>query len=373
MVVTSCGEPVAPIHETIVEKLLPVTITKADLFSGTKILSFLNNEEKEIQESNSLFLKGLDSFRNKKDLDSAEIYFTASLLKVPTAQTYYELGNLNMSEEKYDEALLAFNMAEQLNYEPFSKILYNKACIYSLQEKNEKSSQYIQYAIQAGYSNLDHLQNDSDLDNVRDHWSFDNAVKKGLKGVSNAENLYWLQFKKQFLQVQLPVELKTRISYGELSTSNKMISYDYEKYIAEMRDEMFSRDVGKTFFYHIAPYETEDYVALIYIIREEYMGESYPLLYRMATFTHDGTLIDKKVIAGQKNMDAPLMKATISATEVLISSYDLKYEKDVDQHGYYDNPIISETKTSETTLTILKNGKFELSVNEELVSEVIEE
>ena len=64
--VVSCGEPVAPIHETIVEKLLPVTITKAELFSGNKVLSFLNNEEKQIKESNALFLNGLDAFRNNR-------------------------------------------------------------------------------------------------------------------------------------------------------------------------------------------------------------------------------------------------------------------------------------------------------------------
>tara|TARA_R110002072_G_scaffold282761_1_gene445867 strand:- start:94168 stop:95289 length:1122 start_codon:yes stop_codon:yes gene_type:complete len=356
----SCGEPEVLTHETIVEKLLPVKITEADIFSGTKILSFLNNEEKHIKESNALFLSGLDAFRNKKDFDSATIYFTKSLLKEPTAQTYYELGNLKMTQKKYDEALLAFNMAENLDYEPFSKILYNKACIYSLAEQKEESAQYIQYAIQAGYSNLEHLYKDDDLDNVRNHWSFEKAIKDGLKGVSNAENLYWLQFKKHFAQVHFPMELKTRMSYEEMGMGNQTISYDYEKYISEMRDELFSRDVGKTFFYHVAPFETKDYVALIYIIREEYMGDSYPLLYRMATYTHEGRLIDKTIIAGQKNMDSQLIKATIKKSGIVIKNYDLTYEKDVDEHGYYNNPVISQKQASETKLTISKEGKFVL-------------
>ncbi len=369
----SCGEPVAPIHEKIIEKLIPVEITEADLFSGNKIMSFLKNEEKQIKESNSLFLRGLDAFRNKKKLDSASIYFKESLLKEPTAQTYYELGNLYMSQKKFDDALLSYNMAEQLNYEPFSKILYNKACIFSLLEKEEQSAQYIEYAIQAGYSNFNHIRKDSDLANVRKTWQFEAALKKGLRGVANSENLFWLQFKKQFAHIPLPYDLVESKSYEQLRQEHETISYEYEKYIAEMRDEAFSREVGKIFYYHSIPYETEKYVALIYVIRDDFMHESYPMLYRIATFTHEGKLIDKRIISGQKNMDSPRMRASVERDGLRINTFEVEYEKDTDKHGYYDNPIINETKINATFLTISESGKLVVSENEDLADTQIEE
>ncbi len=356
--ITSCGDPVAPIHETIVEKLSPIILTDEDLFSGIKVLSFLQNEEKHVKESNSLFLKGVDAFRNKENLDSADFYFRSSLLKEPSAQTYFELGNLCMTEKKYDDALLSFNMAEQLNYEPFSKLLYNKSCIYSLQEKIEQSAQYLEYSIQAGYSNIDYLYKDSDLENLRDSWRFENVVKKGLRGVSNSENIFWLQFKKQFPKVKFPLQLNNYKSYAELDELNKQISYDYENYISEMRDEKFSREVGKIFYYHSNPYETKKYVVLVYIIRDDFMSESFPILYRMATFNHEGKLIDKKVIAGQENMDDSIIESEVVEDGVKMIFYHTVYEKDTEEYGYAENPIIKRTKQREVLLTITEDGHF---------------
>lgn len=370
IIITSCGEPVAPIHEKIVNKMLPFEITEADLFSGNKILTFLSNEDKHLKEANSLFLRGLNSFRNEDDYDSAMIYFKASLLKEPTAQTYYELGNLSMSIKNYDQALLSFNMAEQLNYQPFSKILYNKACLYSLTEDVGQSTQYLEYAIQAGYTNLDHIRKDTDLEKARDSWKFEKAIEKGLRGVSNSENLYWLQFKKQFAHIEHPYDLEDSRTYEELESQNGQIAYDYEKYVSEMRDEMFSREVGKMFYYHSIPYETENYVALIYVIRNDFMPESFPLLYRIATFTHEGKLIDKRVIAGQENMDSPLMKASIKKQEIEMKTFEIEYDNDPDKYGYSDNPVVNETMVNAKTLTISEKGKIIVSSNEDLVSEV---
>ena len=356
----SCGDPIPPSKEKIVTKKLPVIITEADLFTSNKILSFLNNEIKFLQEANSLFLNGVDAYRNKKELDSAAYYFRQSLLKEPTSKSYYELGNLYMSTNKLDDALLSYNMAEQLNYEPFSKILYNKACIYSIQDKRELSSQYIEYAIQAGYSNFDHIEKDTDLDNVRDSYYFKKAMKKGLRGVSNAENLYWIQFKKQFSRIAVPYELEVNIEYNALEEEYGQISYEYEKYVAEMRDEAFSREVSKLFYYHSIPYETENIVAVIYIIKDDFMGEYSPLTYRLATFTHDGKLIDKKVIGGRENLDSHLMVPYLNLNQTInIAQFTLEYEKDPNEYGYYNNPIVSKEEFEGLNLKISEDGKIE--------------
>src|SRR5690606_28963393 len=195
---SSCGDPAPETKTTVQTKLKPIEISEDDIFQGNKILAFLKNEEKFIKESNNFFLQGLNAFRNERNLDSADYYLRQSIVKEPTAKAYFELGNVYMDKKKYDEALISYGLAEQLNYEPFSKILYNKACLYSLKEETELAGKYLEYSIQAGYNNLDHIEKDKDLDELRNTYYFKQALKKGMRGMSDAENLFWLQFKKQF-------------------------------------------------------------------------------------------------------------------------------------------------------------------------------
>lgn len=353
-----CGDPSESVQSQKVEKILPVILNEEDVFDGTKVLSFLRNEVKHVQEANTLFLKGLNAFRNDKNIDSADYYFRASLLKEPTAKAYYELGNLYMENSNFDRALLSYDLAEKLNYEPFSKILYNKSCLYSLQKKSELSGQYLEYAIQAGYNNLDHIGKDSDLSNLRKSHYYSQAINKGLRGVSNSENLFWLQFKKIFTKPQLPQKLLPHIAANE-NEALTYISYEFERFIAEMRDEEFSREVSKGFLQYSIPYETEKFVAIVYVVRDEFMGEFAPLLYRMATFTHEGILIDKKEVAGREYLDKPLMESVLNEDmSIDIHILEPTYEKDPSDKGYYDNPIISTQKIGERRLRLTDNGKI---------------
>ena len=364
----SCGDP-APDSKTVTKvetQRTPIEISEDDIFQGNKILAFLANDQKFFKEANNLFLRGLNAFRNEKNLDSADYYLRQSILKEPTAKAYFELGNVYMNKKDFDNALLSFGLAEQLNYEPFSKILYNKACLFSQKDDIELAGKYLEYSIQAGYNNLDHINKDEDLTKLRDTYYFKEAVKKGLRGMSDSENLFWLQFKKRFAKSNFPVQLKETLEYEELETLG-YISYEYEKYISEMRDEEFSREVSKSFFYYLQPYEADGYVALVYIVRDEYMGDMAPLTYRLATFTHDGKLIDKKEIAGRSSLSANIKEAKLKKNGVIeISEFEPTYEKNPDEVGYYDNPIIKRTLVEKKTMTIGKTGRISMKVSQDI-------
>jgi tetratricopeptide (TPR) repeat protein len=353
----SCGDPAEKDSEVKKERI-PVEISESDIYAANKIMAFLENTTKFVEEANEFFLKGVDSYRNKKNLDSATVYFKRSILKEPSAKAYFELGNVYFDKKKYADAEKAYGMAEKLDYQPFSKILYNKACMFSLKEEPEMAGQYLEYAIQAGYINLDHIEKDPDLENLRETYHFKRAVDKGLRGMSDAENLYWLQFKKQFQGIDLPNKLKITLKEEEYNNL-QFISYDYEKYIAEMRDEAFSREVSKGFYYFGKPYETKEYVALIYMVKDEFMGEYAPILYRVATFTHDGTLIDKQVIAGRELLDGDLWEATLKKNGIIdVVVKEPVYEKDPEEHGYWDNPMVSSKELGKRRFVIKSNGKI---------------
>jgi len=360
IIITSCGNP-AQLPAKVQKQRVDVVLTKGDLYKGNLVAAYLENEKKFIKESNTLFLRGVDSYRNNNKLDSAVYYFTESILKEPSAKAYFELGNVNMDRKNYDEALNAYKMAEQLGYQPFSKILYNKACIYSLQEERELSAQYLEYALQAGYSNIAHIQKDKDLEHLRE-WQglFQTSIERGLRGVSNAENLFWLQFKKLFPALGTPINLKLQLTSEEFQALD-YIAYDYEKYISEMRDAKFSRDVSSSYLYYANAYETDAFVAVVYIVKDEWLGDSAPLQYKMATFTHEGKLIDKRIVAGSSNsdLDGVFLKSTLNK-DLTISGTLVKpkYEKDPDEHGFYDNKILSYKKVGTQNFQVTKAGKI---------------
>lgn len=356
-VLGSCGDP-ANLASELKRERMDIVLTDADLYKGNVIAAFLENEKKFIQESNEFFLRGIDAYRNKKILDSAEVYFIQSIKKEPSAKAYFELGNVFMDAKDFKKALQAYELAEQLDYEPFSKILYNKSCIYSLQEENELAGKYLEYALQAGYNNLDHIGKDADLANLRESYYYQQAVDQGLRGMSNSENLFWLQFKKLFPVSKAPMELKPQLS-SEMMQSLKNISYDYEKYISEMRDARFSRDVTSTYLFYAKPYETDKFVAVIYAVKDEWLGEFAPLTYKMATFTHEGALIDKKIIGGSDQLGGTMLLSKLKADMTIQGSVvQPKYEKDPDDYGYEDNKIKSYTKVGTKNFSISKTGKI---------------
>lgn len=367
--IASCGEPGEVINTIKKQKRIDVQLAEADLFETTKIFAFLQNEVKFIEDANKLYLNGVDAFKNKKNLDSADYYLRRSILKEPSGKAYYELGNVFMDQKQYDKALSAYDLAENLDFQPFSKILYNKSCLYSLQKEVKLSSQYLEYALQAGYNNLDYIDKDEDLAELRKSKHYKPSIEKGMRGMSNTKNLFWLQFKKLFPKYPFPHSLQAQLDEKILS-GMQYISYDFEKYISEMRDEKFSREVSKGFYHYGQMYETDAYVAVVYIVKEEFLGDAAPLLYRMATFTHEGKLIDKQRIGGKEYLSDNIWATTFNKDKTIdINILEPTYEKDTEDEGYYENKIISTEKVGQLKYKVNGNGMIVKISGEEEVAE----
>jgi len=368
---SSCGEPsMKNITAPKTELTKDVSIAEKDLFDGIKIMEFLKNKTKFIQEANEFFLKGINAFKNQNDLDSAEVYLKQSLLKEPSARAYCELGNVYKRKAKYEDALAAYKISEQLDYAPFSNILYNIATVYSLDEKPEEAANYLEFAMQAGFNNLDKIEKDPDLKFLReDEYTYRSALNKGLRGMSDPDKLFWLQFKKQFAKTNMPVTLNWDLS-PEKKETLQFISYDFEKYIAEMRDEKFSREVSKGFYFFAQVMETDQFVALIYIVKEEFLGDYAPVTYKLATFTSSGKLIDKREISGRTSLEDEVRLATIKANGAIdVQLLALEHDKDPENEGYIDNPIKSTKIVGKEKYQIKSNGKIEM-LSETRISDV---
>ncbi|WP_343632151.1 hypothetical protein [Fluviicola sp.] len=360
----SCGNPAVPDSETggktAVDETKAIKLNSADLFNGEKVRLFLYQNPKANPESNKLFLSALDEFKNKKNLQAASEGFKASLSEYPSAKAYYELGNVYMELKNYQAALDAYSLAEKLGYEPFSKVLFNVACAYSQLKNFPMSADYLQFAIQSGYVNIENIEKDKDLANLREKepYLYKQYMDLALSGVSDVENLHWLQFKRQFVQASFPINLNTEQGKVVYDDKNR-ISYDYERFVSEMRNERFSREVSKGFYNFVQVAEKPNYVALIYVIKEEFNGDQSPLSYCLVTFSKTGKLIDKKLIAGREDYSEMLKMCTVNKDLTLtITNYETTFQKDPNEEGYYDNPIVSKKKIDSEKYRIDASGKI---------------
>lgn len=333
-------------------------LNEDNMFDGpsVKIAAEVNADSSSV--ANQLFLNGLDYFRNKGELPEAISLFKASIFKLPTAKSYYELGNAWMELKDYPNALMAYSTAEKLGYEPFSKLLYNLSCVYAQLDELTLAARYLEYAIQAGYANFDHIHKDKDLERLRNTYFFEEHYQRALGGVSNHENIFWLQFKQRFPKAKLPMELKQQVHESFFEGLN-YIGYDYEKFVPEMRNDKFSREVSKGYYYYAQVAETENYSALIYIEKDEFLEGYAPLCYKLVCYSPTGKIIDKRLIGGRTKFSEPVLVARIESTgKIVVTNLEVEYEKNPEEVGYYENPVKSSREIGKVVYQISEAGKI---------------
>ena len=95
------------------------------------------------------------------------------------------------------------------------------------------------------------------------------------------------------------------------------------------------------------------------IVKDEFLGLGAPLAYRLATFTHDGRLIDKKFIGGSEYLSDNIMEATFKKNRTIhVDLLEAQYEKDPDDEGYYENPIVSTKNVGYLDFKVSSSGKI---------------
>lgn len=333
----ACGDPAAK-GKSGNPPVIVSSLSLNDIFDPIKVGVFLKNNMPSSKESNDLFLKGMDAFKNKNLLDSAKYYLEHSIQKYPTPNAYFELGNVYKALKSLEKSLESYQFAERLDYAPFSNVLYQKAGVFALKGDNELASQHIQYALQAGFTDINKFNTDKAFDSLRinEEFRFIDAIKKGTRGMSNPEALFWLQFKKQFATPSYPSTLK-----GDLDlTSFKIISYDFERFVPEMRNAEFSRDVGESYYYAYNIGENEYCTAILYTEVIHYVGDFMPKKFILATFDSRGKLIDKKRIEGFGMIDEELIDLQLQKPFNFIAKvYEMEFEKPLDDAGLWENKI----------------------------------
>lgn len=81
-------------------------------------------------------------------------------------ETYFREGIERIKAREYEKAIAAFTKAIELN--PLeSAAYYNIACCYSLMEKKAEALEWLQRAVENGWDDFEHTEQDADLANIR--------------------------------------------------------------------------------------------------------------------------------------------------------------------------------------------------------------
>jgi len=333
-----------------------IHLTADNLYDKDTVLLITQDATGKNAEADKLFLDGIDSYRNKKNPAGGVALFKKSILQKPQAKSYYELGNALFDIKKFKEATKAYQVAELLDYKPLHKVLYNMACAYSILEEDSIARYYLISAIEFGYSNVKNLYADKDLEYLRSKGDFNSYVTAALGGATDPEKLQWNLFWHEFKPLEFPVKLD--LKYAD-KLGEDYISYEYERFVPEMRNSQFSRDVGSE-YYHVGLVKGSDSVkTLIYAIRDVIMDEMAPPAYYIVSFDKKGKQIDKLLIGGHEKLDEPFKVATITQNGTIqVGLFKQVYEKDPDTAGYQDNKLVDSKELDKENYTIAADGHF---------------
>jgi tetratricopeptide (TPR) repeat protein len=335
--------------------MLPL-LSMNTIFDLDSVAQYLKMSPSTFKDSSQrIFLHGVNLLVNEKNAAGAAQAFVRALFIYPNAAGYYELGNAYLETGKFEAALSSFKMAEKLDYKPLNAVLFKQACCYAEQD-DHKAYKYLSYAIENGFVNTERIFNEPHFRKIRHTVSFTETYNDAMSGNGNPDAILWEGYSKEFPARAFPLTIDT--GSHRLMAGIDPISYDYEKFVAEMRDNKFSRDVGNEFFYFAKVASNDSVTAIVYGSRgysEEYDGD--PTYYYLAVFNNNGKLLDKKLIAGHKLEAEPQKVCTIKSwNNFEISEYENIYEKTKEE--YPVNKLIKRNFIKTEKFKIDPSGKI---------------
>ncbi len=88
-----------------------------------------------------------------------------------------KLGNSLLEDGQYDKAMEQYSIA--IKKAPNNEILlYNMACVCSLKKQMDQAIEWLRKAIDAGYDDANWMENDADLDTIRDHPKYKQMLRE---------------------------------------------------------------------------------------------------------------------------------------------------------------------------------------------------
>ena len=344
-----------------------LSLSESNLYSiDTVRMAAQNGNEKEARKALQEAMSHL-----KKGADTASIIslFKHAIYIEPSAKAYFELSGVLLATKQYPEAVQALGIAERLGYTPLANVMFRYAIAYDQMDNDHTrgsdktlAMHYMELAIQMGYARpLQFLQKDL-FPNMSRNFSFDDlytTVLAGGPGI-NSEKSLWDAYAAQFPETGLPLSIDGKWIQDHPIDSKLDISFNYEKFIPEMRTAKFSREGGDNYYYIAQVHKDASFVALVYCIRDETEEASGTPLFMLATYDHQGKIIDRMAVAGRydltKNFLSFLIRPNLSFQ---VQEFKDVYKINPDSAGYDSTNVGRQDPLPPVDYHITAAGKLE--------------
>ncbi len=350
-------------------------LTLNDIYNPSMVKDMLfDAEERNIDSlrkmSREYFLSGVDAFKNKNKIDEAIPDFKRSLLCLPDAKTYYELGNALIASAKiqddYKEAANAFIMAEALEFKPKTLLLYKMACAHNMmRDQNEDFYQVSNCLLRAffeGYNDTATLKKDPLLRSFVQSEKYNEfliqvSAAKWAKKPGELFNLFVGSFPKVENE-----EFEVLPEQVGMSDYKNSISFEFVQFVPEMESSSFGRDVSHDFVYVARVRETPIYHLLIYN-SVSYFGEQFqPLYTKLVTYDKSGEIISAKILAGQFSAEK-IKGGRVEGDKITITDYKRIWERAITEVAPEENRVVKYDALATAKFRIQEDG----TIIEELV------
>jgi hypothetical protein len=338
----------APVKEVLADENLYVIDSVQKAFRSSGLTGALQGKK--------IFLKAIDLYRNQKNSEASLELFRKSIRVWPDPKSYYELGNALMDTKDYKQSLDAYAIASALQFAPVSLCSYNKACAYSMLADTVLATQWLDTALQQGYTDKKQLLNDSDLVNLRNTVSYRILMLDKFKGQFSMEQLQFLSFLNIFplLQDTFAIRKEDAAAY-KLGSE---LSYDFADFIPGMEDNRFSRSVSSD-YQVVGKKSLKNGITLIAYTEIEIMGDTLPPVRTfLQTYDSTGKQIENRLFSCFCDPQT-IKSGTLDKDQVLtVTEYAQEWKTDPTVDGYAGNSVIRQTRVKSERFKLNEKGEF---------------
>ncbi|MCU0361488.1 MAG: hypothetical protein MUF75_12390 [Bacteroidia bacterium] len=360
----ACSDPV--INYVARVKLHYLTID--DIYEPNKVKDMLfDAEERNIdslrRKSREYFLSGVDAFRNRNKIDEAIPDFKRSILCLPDAKTYYELGSALLSTAKwqndYKEAANAFMVAEELDFKPKSLLLYKLACAHNMARDHDDHfydvSNCLLRAFSEGFNDTVALIKDPFLSSFVQSSSYKQLLLNvGAAKWNNKPVELFNVFVSAFPKVE-NTTFEIKPEQVGMSDYKNSISFDFVRFVPEMQSSSFGRDVSHDFIYVASVAETPIYHVLIYNSVSYYGEQFQPIYTKLVTYNKSGGIIAAKILAGQFSAEK-IKSGRIENNQITITDYKRIWERAITELSPEENKVLKYEVIATAKFRIQEDG-----------------
>ncbi len=265
----------------------------------------------------------IDQLKKLKDTAGSIPLFKEAILLKPTAKAYFELSGALLGTDDKQEAIQALHIAEKLGYSPLANVMFRYSYAYSHMSSEPADSNamsalhYMELALQMEYARPQEFLRRETFVNLNQIYAFTTAFNDAVGGMAgrDPQKSLWDSYAGQYPDMPLPLSIS--LPWIKSHPLEDAISFEFQKFIPEMREGKFDRGGGMMYYYVALIRKSPAFTAVVYGQQYEDDEEdeaadadstkqvvdeqtTVATVFSLVTYDREGKIIDRLRVAGRE-------------------------------------------------------------------------